>query len=318
MGHLSFAAFKNALEAPWPSMKDRGEITRRAYRKYRWFTLAGLGGAKFDSEFINGYQKMRQQLSEIMVADALHRAGFHLARSPKRGGPDFVATQDGTKVQIEVVTPEPVAAVKEYQDRNRNGVFSVPFSSFMECWTKGITTKCIQALGDPEVPGSGWVAKGLLDPAVPFVIVVNGCLFQGDFADEGFAQFGWPMAARAVYAMSEYTMFVNVHSGRSDESGYTHRDALDRGQRSSIPLNTFLDPAFAPVSAVWALVADDYDLRFHPPAIEHRQEVCSSLIHNPNARHPLPLGLLPAGQELTCRVEPDSRTIHRTKGTHVE
>lgn len=316
---LTAEAFSSALEAKWPRMLDREEVTRRALDLYAWFCDYGLKDAKFDSEFSGPSDyKMRQHLSEMLVAKKMHDAGYSLSRSPRKGGPDFLAERGSQRLQLEIVTPEPTEEVKQYLNRNGNGVFHVPHNGFFECWTKGIAAKCTQALGPSGQAEKGWVSKGLLDESVPFVIVVNGALFRGDWADHSFSQFGYPMAVRALYAMSEHTLFLSVNGDEEERAGYLHREKLERTRGQPIPLNTFLEDRYAPVSAVWALAIDEYDLRFDDPVLEEVPDDQSTVVHNPHATRPIDPGVLPAGDEFICLLERSGYQIQRVPGKLLE
>jgi type I restriction enzyme S subunit len=280
-------------------------------RIFRWFQAAGLCETKFQAEVSKGtYGAFAQDVSEMLVAYRLHQGGFTLARSPPAGGPDFIASRDGQVVQLEVVTPEPVEKVRQYQERPRTGEFllSVPAQEFLLCWTKGIAQKAHQLLGNGEL--AGWRSKGLVREDLPFVIVVNGCQFSGSF-DEGFRPLRgpFPLAARALYAISEFTIEIDKATGKSVGSGFNHHPQLDRGHdRGPVPLDTFLDPQFAPVSAVWAVSLNQCDLRFDLG--EKRNVFSSAVIHNPSAHVPLPQGLLPAFEEWTLTQGQDENTLH--------
>lgn len=286
-------------------------LVDRLVAAYVWFQDAGICERKFQSVIKNrNYASYAQDLAEMLAAYRLHQAGFALKRSPASGGPDFIATKDGATVQLEIVTPEPLVEVSAYLRRPKEGVFSVPLNGFLLCWTKGIARKAKQLLGDDNV--RGWVAKGLVDSHLPFVVVVNGCKFSTPLS-EGFrpplASFPW--AAVALYAISDPQIYLDRATGTSIGSGYEFRDKLLRGEKAAIPLDIFIDKKYQFISAVWALSLDDLDLLHDPPAALPRQSYESVVLHNPMTASPVAEGMLPAFEEWQLQRGERENTVQR-------
>lgn len=279
-------------------------LVPRLVALYEWYASAGLSEKKFEAAIKSGKDvEYPHTLSEMMVAHQLHTAGFALERSPPSGGPDFIATKGSVKVQIEVYTPLPLPEVKSYLERGIGGVFTVPLTAFLMCWTKGIAEKTKKLLGDGAL--AGWRQKKLVDENAPFVIAINGCLFDAPMEQVSFRQHAGPLplAAVALYAVSDPTIQFDRNTGQKLWSGFTHRKELTREKAGAIPLDTFNDPRFAPVSAVWALVLDATDLLYDAPALFPQQRHASAVLHNANALVPLGVGGLPAFEE--WQMEPD-------------
>ena len=273
------------------------EFVPRMAAVYTWFFDAGLSERKFEAAIKAGHDpEYSQNLSEMLVAYRLHQAGFALNRSSRKGGPDFVAIKDGVKILVEVVTPQALPEVDVYLNRPKAGVFTVPLQGFLMCWTKGIAAKTKQLLGDGN--SRGWREKKLVDENAPFVIAVNGCLFSGMF-DEGFRPpvGSHPWAATALYAISDPTIRFDRQTGQRLWTGFEHRKELTRTDKEPIPLDTFFDPACTPVSAVWAMVVDQFDLLYDDPAVLPQQHYASAVLHNHNAEVAISVGLLPAYEE---------------------
>ena len=243
------------------------------------------------------------------MARRLHEAGFELRRSTRKGGPDFIASKAGQAVQIEVVTPKASKDVNDYINRPPfSASFTVPLQEFLMCWTKGIAAKVEQLLGSAKTVG--WQEKGLVDEKLPFVIAVNGCLFAGSF-DEGFREplGGHPRAATALYAISAPTIQFDRTTGKRLWAGFELRKGLPRTNKGTIPLDTFLDAAYAPVSAVWAMTLDPADLLHDDPPVVQRQSYASAVLHNPNATVRLGAGFLPAFEEWELQSDPNGYAI---------
>jgi len=282
------------------------QLVPRLVAVYTWFFDAGLSERKFEAAIETGQDpEYPQNLSEMLVAYRLHQAGFALKRSSSRkGGPDFIAVKDGVKIQVEVITPQPFPEVEAYLHRPKAGVFDVPLQHFLMCWTKGIAAKVQQLLGDGKT--QGWRKKKLVDEHAPFVIAVNGCLFSTPL-DDGFFRpplGGHPWAATALYAISDPTIQFDPQTGQRLWAGFEHRKELSRTDKGAIPLDTFLDPNYAAVSAVWAMSLDDFDLVYDDPSVLPRQRYASAVLHNPGAEVALGVGHLPAYEEWA--VTPDA------------
>lgn len=290
------------------------QLVPRLAAVFAWFSDAGLVERKFAAAIEAGSDpEYAQNLSEMLVAYRLHQHGFALKRSPRKGGPDFIATKDGVTIQVEVITPQPLPEVAEYLNRPKVSVFTVPLQHFLMNWTKGVAAKVKQLLGDGQT--KGWRDKNLVDSKFPFVIAVNGCLFATAL-DEGFFRppiGNHPWAATGLYALSDATIRFDRQTGKRLWSGFEFRKELMREDKGAIPLDTFLDPTYASVSAVWAMSLDDFDLLHDDPEILSRQRYASAVLHNPNAEVALTVGHLPAYEEWTVMPNEEGYEVTRVK-----
>jgi type I restriction enzyme S subunit len=290
------------------------QLVSRLMAVYIWFADAGLVERKFEAAIKAGSDpEYPQNLAEMLMAYRLHQAGFSLKRSPRKGGPDFIATKDNVTMQVEVITPQPLPEVVEYLNRPKVGVFTVPLQHFLMNWTKGIAAKVKQLLGDEKT--KGWREKKLVDDELPFVIAVNGCLFATAL-DDGFFRpplGSHPWAATGLYALSDPTIRFDGDTGKRLWSGFEYRKELTRENRGAIRLDTFLDPAYAPVSAVWAISLDDFDLLYDEPQVLPRPRYASAVLHNPNADVKLPIGHLPAYEEWTVMPNDEGYDVTKVK-----
>lgn len=298
------------------SHSQASQLVPRLVAVYAWFSGAGLAERKFEAAIQAGYDpEYPQNLGEMLVAYRLQQAGFALKRSPRNGGPDFIASKDGTTIQVEVITPQPLPKVAEYLNRPLVGTFAitVPLQDFLMNWTKGIAAKVKQLLGDGKT--KGWRDKKLVDIELPFVIAVNGCLFATAL-DDGFFRppiGSHPWAATGLYALSDATIRFDPQTRKRLWSGFEYRKELTRADKGAIPLDTFLDPAYAPVSAVWAMSLDDFDLLHDAPEVLPRQRYASAVLHNPNAEVELTVGHLPAYEEWKVMPNDEGYEVTRVK-----
>jgi hypothetical protein len=144
---------------------------------------------------------------------------------------------------------------------------------------------------------------------------VNGCLFATAL-DDGFFRppIGkHPWAATGLYALSDATIRFDPQLRKRLWSGFEHRKELAREGKGAIPLDNFLDPAYASVSAVWAMSLDDFDLLYDDPAALPRPRYASAVLHNPNADVKLAIGDLPAYEEWTVTPDDEGYAVTRVK-----
>lgn len=85
--------------------------------------------------------------------------------------------------------------------------------------------------------------------------------------------------------------------------GHQHRPYVLNRNGAQVPAYTFLDPCFESISAIWAV-----DLN-GGSAIGNSEP--TAVIHNPNARNPLPVGFLPADDEYFAHQEGDEYVLQK-------
>ncbi|MFN7011364.1 MAG: hypothetical protein ACK4PN_15150 [Allorhizobium sp.] len=250
--------------------------------------------------------------SEALVADRLFKA--NLTPQHREPGPDFLLELDGRRHWIEVITPQPNGIPDDWVKRGikDEGAFHYPAEEILLRWTAAIKEKAEKLLG---VPGNaarpGYIASGIVGPEDVYVIAVNGLrLRMGaatgiDFPQlEGISQF--PVAVEATYSVGPYAITVNRTTLEQTGAGHKHRKEIERTNRPPVPADTFHDPRFAPISAVWAL-----DLG---PTAFVDQEQPMAVVHNPNARNRLSQGLLPAQHEYRLRPSESGFAVVKEQG----
>jgi hypothetical protein len=75
---------------------------------------------------------------------------------------------------------------------------------------------------------------------------------------------------------------------------------------AQVPANTFLDPRFKPISAIWAIDSDEEFLFRAPRAM--------AVVHNPEAAVPIARQHLPAWSEYVATNEGDHYFLEKLKG----
>jgi type I restriction enzyme S subunit len=226
--------------------------------------------------------------SEFLLADRLLKTGLNIFHHEP--GPDFLLECDAGRVWIEVITPKPTGIPEGWLRGDREGATYLPADAILLRWTAAIKEKAEKLLGnsdDPKKPG--YLKNNIVKPNEAYVIAVNGFRLRGagTFPQlEGLSQF--PFAVEATYALGSRTVTINRETVQITDVGHTYRPRIDR-KPADVPADTFHDPKFGPISAVWAVDIGPMAL------LEPAQPM--AVIHNPHALNKIGTKLLPAQQE---------------------
>lgn len=281
-------------------------VHARVLEVARWYLDKGLGVDNVASRLrCKNDATYWQQLSEVLVARELDRIGLALARQPE--GPDFLIEHQGRRIWIEVICPEPKGIPDQWLNMplDTSTVIDLPHEAILLRWTAAIKEKFEKLAGRPGRPGSGYLANNVVGPEDAYVIAVNGRLLRDRFPQLAGIS-GFPFAVEATLAVGPYA--VSIHRQRMEivSRGHQHRPAVTNHNGASVAANTFFDPAYAPVSAVWALDFDENVLfADRRPCI---------LVHNPNATNPVRSGLLPVLFEYSATFGTDGYAVTRQEG----
>lgn len=273
------------------------------------FVKSGLADAKFTKELCSGSeQKFWSCVSEALLAAHLRKVGLDPAPS-HGGGPDFLLIENGRKIWIEVICPEPTGVPSDWLASELYKMVKVidfPHEQIILRWTSAIKEKAEKLIGSLDGTKKGYLEKGIVDSGDAYVIAVNGCqLRSGPFpALLGISQF--PFAAEAVFAIGPYQIKIDRDTLEQTGSEHQHRPLLSKPKGAPVPAYTFLDARFRPISAIWAVdVAGTVIGNLNPLAV----------IHNPNAFNPIPKGFLPAHDEyVATRIGKEQFELNRLEG----
>jgi type I restriction enzyme S subunit len=164
---------KKCLAERYPHESDEGrairEHTTKACKKYIKLNPNDKEVEKrLCSENENTYW---QQLSEVLLADKLSKAGIQITR--ETSGPDFLIEHEGKRIWIEVITPEANGILDEwinYDSRNDHAVMR-PNNAIILRWTSAIKEKSDKL--------KKYLRNGLVINGDIYVIAVNGRLLRG-------------------------------------------------------------------------------------------------------------------------------------------
>lgn len=260
------------------------------------FVESGLADAKFAKELCSGSeQKFWSCVSEALLSARLRDMGLDPAPS-QGGGPDFLLTEKGRKIWIEIICPEPTGVPSDWLTLRPGKEFKVvpfPHEQILLRWTSAIKEKAEKLIGGLDGTIKGYIEKGIVALEDAYVIAVNGCRLRDRTSSRllGISQF--PFAAEAVFAIGPYQITVDRDTMEKIGTGHQHRPMISKPSGATVPAYTFLDPRFKSISAIWAVDVDGQ------PAIGIPERM--AVIHNPNSDNPIPIGFLPAQDEYVAK-----------------
>jgi hypothetical protein len=268
-----------------------------------------LGDPNLATELCSGDEaRYWQRLSEVLLANEMLAVGLALTQS--RNGPDFLIEIDGRRVWIEVICPQPTGIPQDWLAQPTGQAVGFPHEALLLRWTAAIKEKAEKLLGNTATTTKGYIDKGVVSSNDAYVIAVNVRLLRGPhFATiTGISQF--PFAVEAAFAVGPITIIINRDTMAQVGSGHEHRPVIKKPNGAAVPAYTFLDPAFRPVSAIWATDVDESWVigNMKPMAV----------IHNPIAANPIPAGLLPAQDEFIATPDGDECVLERRDGRLIQ
>jgi type I restriction enzyme S subunit len=268
------------------------------------FVASGLADPDFESELCSGSEaRFWQRFTEAFLASELRRAGLRLV--PTRSGPDFNFEHDRKRVRIEAICPDPKDIPEDWlADGVHLQVVTFPHPEILLRWTAAINAKSAKFLGSAS--GPGYLAKGLVGSDDVCVVAVNGRQLRGLFPTiNGIS--GFPFALEAVFPVGPRQITIDRASLKQTGSGHQHRPLIAKSKGAPVSAEMFLDPAFEGISAVWANDFGDLSPLGGVPQ--------TVVIHNPLAKNPLPLGVLPVQWEYVAVPSgPEEYTVTRHRG----
>lgn len=281
------------FNAKWPvQAPHHNVIQHRLIAAYDQFVADGLADPHFHKELLGeNKERFEQRLGEIELAGRMHDAGFSLSSGGI--GPDLLATRDGRKVWLELITPEPKDLPDEWI-RPQNTVTTFPHEKILLRWTAAIKEK--------KGKGKDYLSRGIISPGDPYVIVVNDALLHARGGQlNGISQ--RPFAVEATLAVGPLQIQIDRATLETVSSGHMHRPYVINRNQAQVPADTFFDPDYGHVSAVMGTTLGMWNA-----SQDHWESV---IVHNPLSTAPVPLGLLPVEEEWACQIEPSQYTVYR-------
>ena len=264
------------------------------------FVASGRADPKFVDELQLGERTFWAGASEALVAARLSGKVFLDRKSGH--GPDFLVMDGMRRVWIEVICPEAMRVPDDWLDPEPNHVHALPDRELLLRWTAAIKQKANALLGaDDGTPG--YLAKGVVSSADAYVIAVNACRLRSGPFPSLFGISGFPFAAQAVFPIGPRQLTLSADTLDVVGSGHQYRPLIATDSGKPVETVTFLNPRYAPVSAIWALDLDG------GAAIGNSEP--SAVVHNPHAAVPITHGFLPADEEYVATQDGDDMVVTR-------
>lgn len=217
---------------------------------------------------------------ELYLAYALSKAGISLVptkehpRDQGRGRPDLLATNP--RIWIEAMMPRAGSGPDALVEPASQTVFDVPADRFV--------LRLTTALGEKFGKVLQYIEAGTIPISDAVVVAISGGRLPFRFQE-----YPIPNIVRALCGVGFLCAEVDVRSLRRLETYIEFRDHVDKISRSPVSTDLFLRKEFAYISAVLYSGADCVNYPRRPG----REFI---IVHNPNARVPIPTAWLPSGE----------------------
>lgn len=281
----------------------RAELVSRIGEIYDRFIDEGLADLHFTKQIIDPNDYVHEQrMAELLLADHLWGLGFSL--KSQTVGPDFLATKDGMSAWIELITPTPAGIDPAWLTPSPEGVWNYPHAEIALRYTAALKEKQEKLVGNGKGK-LGYLAQGIVGKHDIYVIAVNQHLLQPSFRTlSGISSI--PTACEILFAVGPQQLHLDRTSGAVLDRGHAHRPKIPKAGGVKVPADSFLSPAYAQVSAVFAV--DLVLEKFITPDSDHflMREDLSAMVYNPSAANPLRSHWIPAQSHWTAKIGGDA------------
>jgi type I restriction enzyme S subunit len=254
----------------------------------------GLAPPHLLQELATGEEgKFWAHMWEALLYHHLSGQGFEFRRGAvtKAGqrGPDFGIIHEDRTIWIEAVTTSPEGLPTEHLTPPRRGEFktlSMPHEQMLLRWTSALKykrDKLAAYVKDEVIPATDCTA-----------IAVNGCrLSYWQVDDLGISQL--PFAVEAVFPVGPIAVQIGRDGRIAGQAAHTTRFAIRKSNGADVPTGNFLDPLYANVGAVLGCTRSNL----------LNGGLSLSVVHNPLATAPVPVGILGAAKEYVAEDDGD-------------
>ena len=225
----------------------------------------------------------------MVLARYLVQLGYDV--SSRDAGPDFLIEHQGQLIWIEAVCPSPVGLPDEWINPSQLDegprVFSVPHESMLLRWTSALKEKKDKLMGTNTK--EGYLGKGIVNEDDAYIIAISACqLGLGLNTYQGISQY--PYAVEAVFPIGPYEIVLDRETLNTSEVRHQYRPAIAKPKTGAeVSTDNFLAPDYEGVSAVIGTNAGINAACGDAWPLVH--------VHNPNARNPIPKGILGGEEE---------------------
>lgn len=292
------------LEAALASRYSHLPMRDLVHSVCKHFLDSGLGDDNAEQRLCSNIDTIYwQQLSEVLLAHQL--LAKNITPIHRKAGPDFLIRNGEQNVWIEVICPEARGLSPSWLRPISGQAGDFPHEALLLRWTAAIKEKSEKLLGGDSC--RGYLSEGIVGGSDAYVIAINGRLlrgFNGVFPElNGISQF--PFAVEAAFCVGPIEVRLDRETLAIVAQGYKHRQFVRKPSGANVPTDTFFDPRFASVSAIWAMDIDESILLG-----QHGEQ---AVVHNPSAANRVPAGLLPAHSDYVATEYTEYYRIDRLK-----
>lgn len=274
----------------------RSEVHGFYHEKIRAFAAAGLGDPQcFQALTIGRDEEMWQRIWEVLLGTYLVDCGFE-PKSP-RDSPDFLIQNLGRSIWLEAVCPTPRGLPDEWVNGSFGGVTSFPTTALLLRWTQSIEEKKEKLEGNSRI--KGYRRRGIVGNDDIYIIALNSGQLGLFPSEDGVSQM--PLAVEATLGVGPLQVTVDTETKEFSEPHHTARFHIKKTENADVSTTSFLRPEYSGVSAILSSGT------LFPYGIQQPM----TLVHNPLATNPLPVGSIPVTREYTTSVDDTYVTISR-------
>lgn len=248
----------------WSSQR---ELLTRLWHRYKPYA-----DAQFLAEIGHNFYA---RFWEMSLASELLDQEFELVPMQHRpsGGPDICIAFGDDRVWIEAIAPGPGTGDDAVDFSEEEGGF-VP--------EPNIVLRYQGAIKDKHEKLGQYRRNGIVSDGERFIIAICGRRIPAAAWEDDI-----PYAAQAVFPFGPYTVRIDTVTKEVVDQRYAYRPFIEKISGSEVPTTSFLDPEFSDVAALISGNPDPIEMT-NPPL---------TLIHNPKAGNPMPMGWLKRGIE---------------------
>ena len=263
---------------------DNIEVLGALTALYDEFTSWGIKDKIFDQDFIDGRpEHFYARVWEMVLARHLIELGYDVSSSD--AGPDFLIEHSGTRIWIEAVCPTPIGLPDDWINlvsiEEKTRVFSVPHEAMLLRWTSALKDKKDKLVGNNKT--EGYVRKGIVANEDAYVIAISSSrLGSGLLTYQGISQY--PFAVEAVLPVGPHEIVIDRETLNTTDVRHQYRPAIPKPPTGTkISTDSFLSEEYAGISA---LIGTNAGIN-----AACGLEWPLAVVHNPNARTPIPKGI---------------------------
>lgn len=254
----------------------------RAWMEDLWTQYETYADTHFLEEF---KRQFTQRTWELYLGATLLNRGFKLGLR-KDDGPDFqiLNNKNSTACWIEAIAVTKGTGPDKVPELVYNGVSNIPTDEIVLRISNGLNVKYKKYLSDCE--------KGLIGEKEPYVIAL-------DRSELDHVDVLLPNILKALFGVGNLALRMRVGGKpvKNPENFWTHEPIINKRSGESVSMHFFDNLLHSGISAV----IYSRDGIINSPRKLNEMGENFFIVHNPQAKNPLPSGFFPFGEEYTAK-----------------